>query len=205
MRKVLGISLLFPFFWSCGTYQGPLDFKKSTTPYATTIVNNTFATNGVEKVYRAEIDVFNKQMSGLFVVKKMHDNEHRIVLTSDFGNTLFDFSIYQDTYKVHYVMPDLERKMILNFLAKDLRYLVMQQYTTTDKSVQGPYTIYQAVSKKQKLYIIQEDTTQIIKEVTLANSRKPKVMFRFDEECKGILEIEHQNIPLKMRMTPLDF
>lgn len=203
MKKLLLTSIVSLLLFSCKTYQGPSTSKEDYTNGSFTVVNNYFATIGEEHIFRAHIQVFKKEVSGLLVVKRMDEQLHRVVLTSDFGNTLFDFSIYKDKpYAINYVMPDLDKKIILNFLAKDFSYLVEDTYTLNAKATQRDTTVYKGLYKKKKTFVVvnqQEEVTEVI----AASARKPKIVFTYAKEGVA-LEIKHQNFPLSIQLAPLE-
>lgn len=203
MKKLLLISLPFLVLFSCKSYQGPNTQKEAYSKGTFTVANTYFVTIGEEHIFRAHVQVFKKEVSGLLVVKRMDAQVHRVVLTSDFGNTLFDFSIYKDKpYVINYVMPDLDKKIILNFLAKDFSYLVEDSYTLNEKAIQRDVTVYKGLYKKKKTFVVvnqQEEVTEVI----AASARKPKVVFTYPKDGTA-LEIRHQNFPLTIQLTPLE-
>lgn len=202
MKPLLLISLVSLLFFSCKGYYGPVTSKDDYTKGSFTVQNKYFSTIGEEHIFRANIQVFKKELSGLLVVKRIDEQLHRIVLTSDFGNTLFDFSIYKTDYKTNYVMPDLDKKIILNFLAKDFGYLVEENYVMSAKARQDKGTIYSGTYKKKKAFVIVDQDGEV-REVIAANARKPKVLFTYPQEETGTVEIQHKNFPLEIRLTPL--
>lgn len=56
-------------------------------------------------------------------LKKTEEQTHRVVILSDFGNTLIDFSSTPQQTDIHYVLEDLNRKMILKTLTDDFRII----------------------------------------------------------------------------------
>ncbi|MGG5576678.1 hypothetical protein ACPDHL_04950 [Myroides sp. C15-4] len=203
MKRLLFISLFSLLLFSCRSYHGPVTSKENYTQGTFTVVNPYFATIGEEHIFRAHISIFKKELSGLLVVKRMDEQVHRVVLTSDFGNTLFDFSIYKDNpYAINYVMPDLDKKILLNFLAKDFGYLVEDTYALVAKATQGDTTVYKGLYKKQKTFVVvnqQEDVMEVI----AASARKPKISFTY-AKAGEMVEIKHQNFPLSIQLTPLE-
>lgn len=204
MKKLLLISFSFLVLSSCKSYYGPNTQKEEYTKGTFTVANTYFATVGEEHIFRAHIQVFKKEVSGLLVVKRMDEQLHRVVLTSDFGNTLFDFSIYKDQpYVINYVMPDLDKKIILNFLAQDFSYLVEDTYVLDAQARKDKETIYSGTYKKKKTFVVVNQQERVT-EVIAAKARKPKIVFHYAAKEEGeALEINHQNFPLTLRLTPL--
>ncbi len=91
MMRFLVISSLFVFFISCKTYEIPNTTKIESNQK--NFQNLYFSDSEKDYVYKASIEVYGKQLGGIFVAKKINDTLHRAVLTTDFGNTLLDFEV----------------------------------------------------------------------------------------------------------------
>lgn len=203
MKRLLLFSFFSVLLFSCKGYHGPVSDKKDYIAGEFTVKNTYFATIGEEHIFRAHISAFKKELSGLLVVKKINEQLHRVVLTSDFGNTLFDLSIYKDKYETNYVMPDLDNKIILNFLGRDFSYLVEDTYTMDGKSIQENYIVYRGKYKKKKAFAVVENERGVT-EIIAANARKPKIVFTYAKNETGLLKIKHKNFPLEISLTPLE-
>jgi hypothetical protein len=70
------------------------------------------------------MDIYKNHVSGILIIKKISETTHRVVLTSDFGNKLIDFEISEDDFKLNYVLPDLDKKIVINFLKNDFQQLL---------------------------------------------------------------------------------
>ena len=77
------------------------------------------------------MEVYGNDISGILIIKKISDSTHRVVMTSDFGNKMIDFEISENDFKLNYVLPDLDKKMVINFLKNDFRELLKQKYAVT--------------------------------------------------------------------------
>jgi hypothetical protein len=76
--------------------------------------------------YRASIDVLNKHLSGILIVKTMEDGTIRTVFMNVAGATFFDISFKTDSYLYNKVMESLDKKAVKKTLAKDIGMIVMQ-------------------------------------------------------------------------------
>ena len=90
MKQILKCSLFAIWLGSCSpSYKLPAEYQSvATTP--TTMVNSHIRV-GEEYLYRATITAYGHTFNGLLVAKITADNTWRVALTTDFGNTLFDF------------------------------------------------------------------------------------------------------------------
>lgn len=203
--RILLISALF-FLSACSTFESAQSQAKKRLAIDYSVENTYFSQLDEEHIFRANLSFFQKEISGLLVIKKTAENAHRVVLTSDFGNTLFDFSIFQSApYQVNYVMPDLNKKMILNFMAKDFQILLNQHFTMTEKSTNDSLTIYQGKFGKKYMNILVNSATNHLQEIIQSNKRKPKVRFVFETAQEESVTIQHENLPIKMIFNKIDF
>lgn len=201
MKRFLPISIGLLFLISCKGYFGPKVHKTDYIQGHYTVTNNYFTNIGEEHIFRANVEAFKKELSGLLVVKRINEELYRIVLTSDFGNTLFDFSIYKSKpYEVNYAMPDLNKKVILNFLAKDFTYLVEDTYILNGKAILDSINIYRGNYRNKKIFIVIDQHGEV-KEIIAASASKEKVVFLYSKENGAV--IKHRNFPVKIELISL--
>jgi hypothetical protein len=75
-------------------------------------------------VYKCQMDIYKNHVSGILIIKKISETTHRVALTSDFGNKLIDFEVSDNDFKLNYVLPDLDKKIVINFLKNDFQQLL---------------------------------------------------------------------------------
>ena len=109
MHRFLILSLLA--FVSCGTSYKIVDIQQENSRNLV-IENPYFNEVNKEYTYRFRITFMIKEVKGNFIVKNIDNKTHRAVMTSDFGNTLFDLSLTDTDYTLHYAMPDLNKKWL---------------------------------------------------------------------------------------------
>ena len=107
--RFLVTSLLLVVLISCKSYhvEGATKVASTTTNFQ----NLYFSNSETDYVYKAHIEVYGNDLSGIFVVKKVNDSVHRVVLTTDFGNKLLDFELSENDFKVNYIVDDLNKKI----------------------------------------------------------------------------------------------
>lgn len=205
MIRVLIISLISLLAFSCKTIKVDDIPKDNYLPQKALIENIYFAKIGEEHIFRANINVFKNELSGLLVVKRIDDSLHRVVLTSDFGNTLFDFSIYSDKYTANYVMSDMNKKFILNILARDFQLFTATQLPVEKAIIKGDQVIYLGSYNKLKTVVIWNSQLEHVSRLIYGTPNKAKVSYNYNryEDGKPILIIEHYNFPMSIRLTPL--
>ena len=74
------------------------------------------------------MDIYKNHISGILIIKKISETTHRVVMTSDFGNKMIDFEISENDFKLNYVLEDLNKKMVINFLKNDFQELLKRKF-----------------------------------------------------------------------------
>jgi len=203
--KFLQISILLLSLTSC-TLATTKNLVSS--PVVNTHFDNPyFSDSNQDYVYKGKIDVYGNYFGGIFIVKKIGRLHHRIVLTTELGNKIFDFELQNDSYKVNYILEELDRKIIINTLKRDFQLLVKEHTIVKKKYKNDPYIIYQSQHKKQlNFYFINKDTGKLEKLVN-TSKRKEKTIVNFESINKKLAQrivIEHKNIKLKIELKYLD-
>lgn len=77
--------------------------------------------DSLSQKYNIQIDFMKHHFSGLLIVRKMDDHEIRILSSSYFGMSLFDFSFLNDKFIINSCLEPLRKKKILNLLEMDFK------------------------------------------------------------------------------------
>lgn len=201
MRFLL-ISLYF-FVVSCGSYPKKHNFKLNDS-VSKSIENPYFSDLRKDYVYKASIKVYDKNYGGLLIIKKIEENNHRVVFTTEMGNKLFDFTFTEDAFKVNFILDELNKKMLINILKKDFKVLVFDNpivsnsYSNKDNRV-FETTIYK---KKHYYYFNGNQLTQVIR----TKNGKENIRFLYSEINKHLadqIEIKHSNIKLEIKLKSI--
>lgn len=204
MMRFLIISALLLCFVSCKTYKIPNATKIESSQKK--IQNRYFSDSEKDYVYKANIDVYGKQLGGIFVAKKINDTLHRAVLTTDFGNTLLDFEVSENSFKVNYCVDELNKKIVLNTLKKDFRLVFKQNRFIEEVFENQTHTIYKTKDGNRFNYLFENKSDKKLTQLTHTTKTKEKVVIRF--EGKNItfaekINIEHKNIKLKIELNQI--
>ena len=113
MIRYLLISSFLALFISCKSYlikdavliDNSLQF----------VQNLYFSDPSLDYVYKTHIEIYGNKMGGIFIAKRVNDSIHRMVLTTDFGNKLLDFEISENSFKVNFIIDNLDKQIIINF------------------------------------------------------------------------------------------
>ncbi|MCG2610955.1 hypothetical protein LZZ90_05500 [Flavobacterium sp. SM15] len=204
MIRFLIISLLSVFFFSCKSYTIPNATAKKLE--VSEIKNPYFSNPETDYVYKAHIEVYGRKMGGLFIAKRINDSLHRVVFTTDFGNKLIDFELSETTFKVNYILEDLNRKMIVNTLRDDFRLLLKVNHPVVQLLENEDSDIYKSVSGKRfNYFFISKKQQQLVKLVHTTKS-KEKIIFEFDSKNSIFaqsIKINHKTIPLTIELNQI--
>ncbi len=74
-------------------------------------------------IYKVSIELFRNNLSGLFVIVNA-DSLYKVGFVSEMGIKFFDMIIDDDGYEVVYCMDALNRKPVLNSIARSLKYII---------------------------------------------------------------------------------
>ena len=204
MMRFLIISSLFVFFISCKTYEITNATKIESSKK--NFQNLYFSDSEKDYVYKANIEVYGKQLGGIFVAKKMNDTLHRAVLTTDFGNTLLDFEVSENSFKVNYSVDELNKKIVLNTLKDDFRLVFRQNHKVEEVFENQLHTIYKVNDGKRFNYLSENKSEQKLIQLIHASKTKEKVVIQFEGKNTTFAEkinIEHKNIKLKIELNQI--
>lgn len=159
--------------------------------------------------YQASIEVANKHLSGLVLIKNMSDSSQRVVFTSEAGVTFFDFGFKRpEGFTVHSIIKKLNRKPVIRTLRQDFELLMgmpfsrngLQSWKMQDE------TFFGAVQKKETAYFIVDKDCSSLRRLERGTKRKRKVSIRISRvgyPLPDTLDITHYTFPLQIRLTRL--
>lgn len=201
--RFLPISICFILALSCGSYPKKQDLVKQST-VTSTLSNPYFSNPNQDYVYKANIEVYGRNFGGIFIVKKLGNQNHRIVFTTEMGNKLFDFSFINDNFKVNFIMDELNRKILINILKNDFKVLITDPIKIKNSYQSGGIDIFETeILKKTYFYY----HSQYLDKIVRTANGKEKVSFKFSENNDSIakhIQIEHSNIQLEINLKSLN-
>ena len=163
-----------------------------------------FSDSKTDYVYKTNISVYGNELSGIFIAKKINDNTHRIVFTTEFGNKLMDFEISETDFKVNSIVSELDRKILINTLKEDFRLLLKKQYFIQEQYENETADIYKSADGKRNNFIFISKKDQKLEKIVHASKTKEKFTLFFSSENNIFAEkiqIIHQNIKLKIELN----
>lgn len=193
-------SLIFLLFVSCKTYQ-LTDVKPISNSDKT--VENLYFSSNEDYVYKCQMDIYNNHVSGILIIKKINEKTHRVVLTSDFGNKLIDFEVSENDFKLNYVLPDLDKKIVINFLKNDFQELLRQRYPVNESFENENSKIYLSKIDKKKYYLFFNKENNLLKQIIYTKNNKEKIDFSFDAKkhiFADSLNLQHKDFKINIKL-----
>jgi len=136
LRFVSRLVLLFVWIQIQTSCSPRVSGESSTVPPAIELTKG----DGSQK-YNIQLDFMRHHMSGMLIVRRMPDNEIRIVASTYFGLSLFDFSLRDNKFNVNNCIEPMKKEKILKLLEMDFRRLFLSEKgirvkTTKDSSTE---------------------------------------------------------------------
>ena len=205
MIRFLAISFLCSFLLiSCSlkTTEG----LRQVNVNKTDVENPYFSNTEIDYVYKAKIDVYNKNFGGILIIKKIGFDSHRVVFTTEFGSKILDFQFDGDNFKKKFVVKDLDRKIFISILRDDFKLLISESIPVMAAYESESQKIYKTKKDKRfNFYMLNKGSGKLEKIVSTSKT-KEKVEINFisteaqpaggQENIADSISIKHNNIKL---------
>lgn len=202
-QNLLYSSLILVLTTSCKTYT-LTDVKPVST--AEKVVENLYFSSNGDYVYKCQIDIYKNHVSGILIIKKLNETTHRVVLTSDFGNKLIDFEIADNNFKLNYVLPDLDKKIVINFLKNDFRQLLRRQYPVSESFVNDHSRIYLSRIDNKSYYLFFNKDNGLLKQIIYTRNSREKIDFTFEAKktiFADSLNLHHKDFKINIKLVQI--
>jgi len=202
MRYSLISILIFVFISSCGlpVTKGLLE----QTPKKEVISNDYFSNAERDYIYKARLKILKHNFGGILIIKKIKENHHRVVFTTEFGNKLFDLEFINDDFTVNYVFDKLNKKFILNMLEHDFQTL-LSRYNKVNNQFTGELEdVFQSNNDKFQNYYVYSKQTNELTKIVSASKNKEKLIISFLVTEMGIstsISISHKKFKAIMDLN----
>ena len=200
MIRLLAISFFGIFFLASCSLKTTEGLRKVSFAEKT-IENPYFSNPEIDYVYKAKIAVYGKNFGGILIIKKIAEENHRIVFTTEFGSKLFDFQFEGDTFTKHFVLPDLDKKFIVNILRDDFSLLIAEKANVLQVYQSEKHRIYKTQDEKRFNFYFLENGSEQLEKIVNTTKTKEKVEIDFiasDENIADKIAIKHNNIKLRI-------
>lgn len=200
--RYLVISLFFFLVSSCTSLPTTKNLVGKTNNE--TVSNPYFSDVKTDYVYKAKINTGKNNFGGLLIIKKIEEEKHRVVFTTEFGNKIFDFEFYKESFKVNYITDKLNKKLIINALKKDFHLLVSEFNESELQFSTGKKTIYKTTLNKKDNYYFMSKKNNSLTKIVMASKRKEKMTILFkniETKIAKKIEMKHHNFNMTIQLN----
>lgn len=204
-KTLLQISSIFLLFVSCKSFVPEGAIPKETNKVQ--VENTYFSDSEKDYIYRAQVEAYGNEFGGIFILKKIKDDLHRIVLTTNFNFKMLDVEVSQTIFKVNFIAEQLDRKTILKTLEKDFKTLLKPSFEVVETYQNQHSLIYKSTKRGRNYFIFKNKETAQLEKILETNRIKEKVNFSFqgnDTTFAQSINIHHKDLNLKIHLSRFD-
>ncbi len=169
-----------------------------------------FGDNFNSFLFKTNIHVYGKDVSGLLVTKQLQPKDYRVIFTTELGMKLFDFEFKDTAFTLHYCVPQFNRPLLLKTIQHDIELLLMDNLAgkaITDLSdKKGLYDIQRIQFGDHYNYYFTEKASGHIVKIEHSKKRIKKTVFTLNDyknDFPGNIIIKHCDIKLKIELNLL--
>lgn len=161
-----------------------------------------FSDKNVDYLFRIQLQAFGNTFGGILAIKKLGNQHHRVAVLTDFGNTFFDFEFIGTEIKVHYVMPDFNKKVIVKKLAHYFQLLVYERYPIKTVVKQGTNRVVVSKLEGKRIFLKYNSTQQLINLYEASTVRK-KIKIEYFGRPHHLDSLSFQSLILPISFTAI--
>ena len=160
-------------------------------------------------LYRTQIDVVGKHLSGLLFFKEQPDDSYRVVFTNEMGLDFFDFHFANHKFEVLYCIEQLNKKAVINQLHKDIGFMLMTDLDFAQGKVfaHDQQKYYTFTGPKETTTYITDAQTKVLSRIENASPRKLKVVVSLTRLVAGMPDsvfIDHKLFPFTIALKQIE-
>lgn len=147
------------------------------------------------------------EQGGLLALKQVSEGNYRTIFMTKFGMTLFDFEFGENGFIVHKVLEQMDKKMFLKIIEQDIEMLLTRDIWGSKATIfqKGKYLnkkrIIKTTRNKKTHFFVQERHNRI---TNIHQNRAVSIhLSKYIANIPRSIDIEHHNIPLRMKLTLL--
>ena len=195
------ISCLLIMLVSC-SYSTSRGFIEQ-SPTKDVVVNNYFSDLDKDYVYKAILNIYKHRLSGIFIVKKINTNHHRIVFTTEFGKKIFDFELIENDFKVNYINDQINKKKLIRTLSDDFQLVINQNNAVMNEFYSQTESIYLSKMSGKYYYHFYNKNSDQLEKIVMASKNKEMLTIVFQDLKNNLAQsivMTHHNLKISMEL-----
>lgn len=146
--------------------------------------------------FHTKVSTYGKDISGILFCK-YSDDTLKTVFLSDAGLKLFEISIMDSSYNVHYCFEKLNKKVVLDLLVKDISWVMSYPFQKTTLKATSNNLYY----KFNAGYVVQTSNPNAW--IVTDAKYKKKIHIHYLDENRTALMVKHYGISFQMLLETL--
>lgn len=168
-------------------------------------------------LYKAQVEVAGKNLSGLLLIKTMEDSSIRVVFSTETGVKFFDFEFGSEgAFRAHHVMKKLDKKIVVNALRNDFDLVLMNGLGQgADRLMRREYKFYHGFQRgKKTAWYVTDAGCATLQHAELGSRRKLLVdarlfagegkLFSGGGQAPDSVSIRHHNFNFNIALKKLE-
>ncbi|WP_133535365.1 hypothetical protein [Tenacibaculum caenipelagi] len=168
-----------------------------------TFIYNMYFSQNKDFVYKAKIKAFSNNVGGILIIKKIKENNFRIVFTSEFGNKFFDFELNNNQFTTHFILEAFNRKTFVKILQSDFLTLIKEKNKVLAVYKETGKKVYKTRLNNKFNYFFVEGNKNTLEKIVHTNKSRELTIFEFKRDGKEI-QILHKKFPLQIALRAFD-
>ncbi|MFK5878052.1 MAG: hypothetical protein QM478_01005 [Flavobacteriaceae bacterium] len=165
---------------------------------------NPYFSDSIDYVYKAQISIMDNNFGGILIIKKINNQEHRVVLTTEMGNKLFDFSYIKDNFIVNSILKEMDKKILINLLKKDFKVLIEDDPIRINSFTNDADRIFQAeIYSKDYFYFFKGNSLEKIINTKNGKENTEFIFSEIDNDIAKNIQILHSKINLEITLIKI--
>ena len=161
-------------------------------------------------LYKIDVNVIGKYLSGLLLLKTMPDSSIRVVFSNEMGFKFFDLEFAPGgRFKVNYIIKQMNRRPVITTLRQDFSLVLMLSQDPASAYIRkdSQYLYYVFPQKKGFYYYITDLAGNELVRMERSSKRKPVVVAIMKDYRNGMpdtIGITHKNFNFKIGLKKLE-
>ena len=161
-------------------------------------------------LYRIDVNVIGKYLSGLLLLKTMPDSSLRMVFSNEMGFKFFDFEFAPGGgFKVNYIIQKMNKRPVINTLREDFELVLMRTLNPSTAYVRkdSSFVYYVYPQSKGFYYYITDPSGNELVRMERGSKRKPVVdaiMKDYHDGVPDTIGITHKTVHFTIGLKKLE-
>lgn len=161
-------------------------------------------------LYKIDVNVVGKYLSGLLLLKTMPDSSIHVVFSNEMGFKFFDFEFLPGSrFKVNYIIKQMNRRAVVKTLRKDFELILMQSLDSSTSYIRKDdrFIYYVFPQTRGFYYYITNNAGDELVRLERSSKRKPVVEAIMKNYSNGIpdtIGITHKNFNFTIGLKKIE-